>query len=694
MKNIFLLFIAIYIGSSFIKPDEGIYPVSSIQNIDLAKAGINLKANEIFSENGGAISDALVRLGGCTGSFISKEGMIITNHHCVFGSVSRLSTPEQNYLRDGFYASEKRAELHTGLPAKITINSSDVSESVLNGVSSLTGDARTLKLSINIKSIIQAEERKDSTYTYEISEMFEGRQYFLFKYLTLLDVRLVYVPPRYIGEFGAETDNWEWPRHTGDFSIVRAYVGKDGKPSKYNKENVPFNPKRHLKINPNGTADDDPVFILGYPGRTYRHQPFQFVKHQYQYFMPEVVDWFSWRIDKMYEISNGDEGKYLSFAGTIKGLANTEKNFRGKIQGLTRTTVLGDKQAQDLAIQNLASAAINKVEYSTVMGTIDTIYAIKNGSFKQDFYVGRMLRDIAPMGAAMYAYSQVKNETSTKDFDRFSDYYQMNDKELNIESLHYLIKKINDIYASTHEGLRPLVEMTKEKLAKCYDKSKFSDYQNKLKPLIESKSKKIFNKKDPLMKICKELYPLYLEAVEREKYFREKNELLMPKYTELKEQLLKTDFIPDANSTLRFTYGRVKGYSPNDGEYHYPHTTLEGVLEKANSREDYYMPQDAIDIYRRENVSKTLLDKKTGKVVVGLLYNLDTTGGNSGSPVLDANGNLVGINFDRAYTATINDYAWNDKYSRSIGVDIRYVLYVIKYIGKADTILDELQIKL
>lgn len=678
--------------SSFSIPDEGQYPVNRIAQVNLKKAGINLTANQIFNEKGGALSDALVRLGGCTGSFISEKGMIITNHHCVFGSVSRLSTEENNYLRDGFYAKSNGEELKTGLPAKITISSKDVSNLILIGVEGTYGEARSKRLKANIKSIIEMNRKKDSSYTYEVSEMFEGKQYFLFKYITLLDVRLVYVPPRYIGEFGAETDNWEWPRHTGDFSVVRAYVGKDGKPAKYSKDNVPFSPDRHLKINPAGTKENDAVFILGYPGRTYRHQPYQFVNFQYKTFMPTVVDWFSWRIDKMYELSKDNTSRYLGYASKIKRLANTEKNFRGKIQGLTRTDVLAVKKTQDENIKKIAKNANNAFsDYGKVMGELEDIYATRNKYYELDFYVSRLVRDIQSMGTAMKAYAQ--RENTKIELEAFNNNQANVDVELDAHSLHELVNKINMLYAQLNDGKQPLTQITVEQWVKCIQKSRFGNGEM-IREAVKGKSEKFVTKKDVLYKWCEEIYPLYKETSKRGSDFAAKNAVLMPKYTELKMQLLKTDFIPDANSTMRFTYGTVKGFSPNDGEYHYPHTSLSGVLEKANSEEDYYMPQDAIDIYRRATVSKMLLDPKTNKVTVGLLYNLDTTGGNSGSPVLDANGDLVGVNFDRAYTATINDYAWNDKYSRSIGVDIRYVLFVMKYIGKADRVLDELKIKL
>ncbi len=693
MKKTLLGAAVIALLCAFTLPDEGMFPVSKLSGINLKKAGIKLSAEQIFSEKGGAVSDALVRLGGCTGSFVSSEGMIITNHHCVFGSVSRLSTPENNYLRDGFHAPDKDKELHTGLPARITISSRDVSSDVLKGLSGLSGSERDKKLAGNTQALLRAEKQKDSLYTYEISEMFKGKQYVLFKYLTLLDVRLVYVPPRYIGEFGAETDNWEWPRHTGDFSIVRAYIGKDGKPAKYSKDNVPFKPNRHLKINPNGTQENDAVFILGYPGRTYRHQPYQFLKYQNDKFMPAVVDWFQWRINKMHELSANDEATYLGFAGTIKGLANTEKNFRGKLQGLARTSVLADKQALDNQLQTLAMEEENKEKYGKVLKSLEGIYGTRTLNFDADFYLSRLLRDVPPVAAAMEAYVQTLKGEGYK-HENFLNHYRQHNHELNLASIKYLLPRINKGYESTHYGARLTDQYSDRQIEKMYAKSIYPQYTKKVVPYVTQKSKKLYRKKDPLYKLCEKLYPAYREMQKRYADFKASNDLLMPLYTELKMKSLKTNFIPDANSTLRFTYGRVKGYSPNDGEYHYPHTTLRGVLQKANSMPDYKMPADALAVYNQSKVASQLLDKKSGKVIVGLLYNLDTTGGNSGSPVMDAEGNLVGINFDRAYTATINDYAWNDKYSRSIAVDIRYVLYVIKYIGKANNVLDELQIKL
>ncbi len=697
MKKIkyFIFILFAIISTAFIIPDEGMYPVSNLSKIDFKKAGINLSANQIFNEQGGAISDALVRLGGCTGSFISNEGMIITNHHCVFGTVSSLSTPENNYLRDGFYSGNKEKELSTGMPAKITIKSKDVSIEVLINSLGKYGKERDQVLKTNINLLINKEKQKDSLYTYEISEMFAGKQYVLFTYLTLIDVRIVYVPPRYVGEFGAETDNWEWPRHTGDFSIVRAYIGKDGKPAKYSKDNVPFKPNRFLKINPNGTQENDAVFILGYPGRTFRHQPAAFFDYQYTHFMPQIIDWYTWRIDKMYELSKNNEAKYLSFAGNIKGLANTQKNFKGKIQGLGRTNVLSEKREEDKKMALFANEQSRKNLYGNVIEDITQLYNQRSENANLYFYLQRLVNEIPQIGAGFEAYKQIKEERKIHDFSVFErNYSNINDNALNIESIQYLTEKINESYAKTHQGAVLIERQNTTQITKMYYKSLFSDYQNKVMPAIEKKSKKLFNKKDFFVKMAANIFDAYLESIAFEQNFKAKNDMLLSSYTNLKMEFKNTDFLPDANGTLRFTYGHVKGYSPNDGEYNYPHTTLKGIIEKANSMPDYIMPLDALSIYKNTIVSPILLDKKTGKVVVGLLYDLDTTGGNSGSPVMDADGNLIGVNFDRTYTATINDYAWNESYSRSVAVDIRYVLFVLKYIGNAEQVLEELKIKI
>ena len=288
---------------------------------------------DVFNPDGVSLTDALVRLGGCTGSFVSSEGLIITNHHCVFSSVAAVSTGEQDYLTKGFMADSREKELKTSLPCRITDSYEDVSAKILAGITENTSPKEKAEIiSRNRKALIEIEKGKYPDHEIAISEMFVGKSYTLFRYILLEDVRLVYVPPRNVGEFGRETDNWEWPRHTGDFSFVRVYVGPDGKPAKYSEDNVPYKPAKHLNIKL-GAEENDLAFILGYPGRTYRHQPSQFLDYQYEHHLPFYAKYLRWRIDNLTEQVKDDQDAYLKVAGRMKSWANVEKNYLGKNSG-------------------------------------------------------------------------------------------------------------------------------------------------------------------------------------------------------------------------------------------------------------------------------------------------------------------------------------------------------------------------
>ena len=349
------LFLLIVISFAFIpiKPDEGMFPLSDIKNINLNEKGLKISVDEVYNPNGVSLVDALVKLGGCTGSFVSNEGLIITNHHCVFGIVSNASTVENNYLENGFLAESREKELPAkGLSCRITDSYEDVSVEVLEAANSAEDiSKRTTAISDKIKEIVEREQKKDSTITATVSEMFVGEQYVLFKYKTINDVRLVYVPPRNIGEFGGESDNWVWPRHNGDFSFVRAYVAQDGSNAKYSEDNIPYQPKKFLQVNPNGVNEEDFVFILGYPGRTYKHQPSQFLMMQEKYQLPYIQDLFAWMINLYEKRGENDPEFALNISSAIKGLANTEKNYRGKMQGMERLKLVQKKQEEEKQLQ-------------------------------------------------------------------------------------------------------------------------------------------------------------------------------------------------------------------------------------------------------------------------------------------------------------------------------------------------------
>ncbi|MEY3965474.1 MAG: hypothetical protein RL263_643 [Bacteroidota bacterium] len=681
------------------------FPLNYLNINDLKNAGIKLEADQIFNPSGVSLTDALVRVGGCTGSFISEEGLIITNHHCVYGNVARLSNKDHNYLEDGFVAGDKSAELPVSMPCRITQSYEDVSDEVLKGLDENT-DAKTRLMTIaaNIKTITEREQKANPELDIEVSEMFVGKSYTLFRYVLLKDVRLVMAPPLTVGQFGGDSDNWEWPRHNGDFSLVRAYVGKDGKPAPYSKDNIPYKPKNTLKINPNGTKEGDFVFIMGYPGRTFRHESGSYLKFQQEVQLPVIQQFYKQYIDWMKEYSEGDVNKRLAFAGTIQGMENTEKNYRGKIQGLRRTDVVAQRLSQDAQLKSIYNAETQPREYEfakTTMAEIEKSWAMKTQIGKLYLY-STFLDNQSKIGHIGNVLLRIQNEQLHPSNSEIIVDAEKSLKVIDWKMEQHVVESIlNDLYKITcSSGKSSFKYGNKEGLnadgKKLLHKSLFMGSKSPEAILAEwKKSPQKFNyKKDALLLILKELQP----DIESAKLVWSNTGLelskLMPRYISLREKLLQSQFIPDANSTLRLTYGYIRSYSPNDGEHHSPYTSLDGIFEKANTSNDYRLPQMVADKLRKENIPQIFKDPKTGKVVVGILYNMDTTGGNSGSPVLNDRGELIGINFDRSFTATINDFAWNEKYSRSIGCDIRYVIYVLKYVSEADHILKELNISL
>lgn len=681
--------------------EEGMFPLNYLNESALQRAGLKMNVKDVFSPGEVALASALVKVGGCTGSFISPEGLVITNHHCVYGGVAGLSTAKNDYLENGFVARKKEEELPINMPCRITESYEDVSGRVLKGIDASTDPAtRSQLISSNIQVIIEEEKGKNPELNPEVSEMFVGRSYMLFRYFTITDVRLVFAPPVTIGQFGGDLDNWEWPRHNGDFSMVRAYVGPDGKPAKYNKNNVPFKPKRHLELNTKGTKEGDFVFILGYPGRTFRHESAPYLKFQQEKQLPLIQNWYSWYIKQMRDLSEGDNSKFLAFAGEIQSLENVEKNYRGKMQGLTRTRLVDLKWADEDAMQmkllsSIGSADSSKFPNKMVIPAIRKIWERKtelaNDRYSFMFLINQSNPYYLAHQTARFTEIYKKAKTAEQKKQVLQEYvksiqvgYSIIDKKLEREVLKKLLPRLKSYF--------PVKDIDKQ-VDQIFAKDKCFDTTFVFGNLRKN-PEKLLAYSGPMVVMAKSLLPKITEIEEEWARMDQTLKAVMPAYLDMKQSYKEGQFIPDANSTLRLTYGYIKRYRPNDAEVHLPYTTLDGVFEKANTAADYRLPKNVADNLRIKEVPAILKDEETGAVIVAFLYNLDTTGGNSGSPVLDAYGRLIGINFDRAFTATINDYAWNDKYSRSIGCDIRYVLFVMKYVGKADHLLTEMGVSL
>ncbi len=712
-----LITLSIFLGMISSSPDEGMYPLSEIQKVDLVKAGLKIDPKEVYNPNGISLVDALVNLSGCTGSFISENGLIITNHHCAYGSIAKVSSVENNFLENGFHAKSLEEEIPaSGSTVKIIDSYQDVSDEVLNTIKNISDPTERAKvLSEKLKEISDKATNEKESIVSEVAEMFAGKSYVLFKYKIIRDVRLVYAPPQSIGNFGGETDNWVWPRHTGDFSLLRAYVAKDGSSASYSKDNVPFKPKKFLKINPNGIEEGDFAFILGYPGRTFRHRPAAYLKYQQDYLLPFTSNLYDFAIKTMQDLSKDDKALKLKFASRMKGLANTMKNYQGKMKGLRKINLVEQKFNEEKELQKFINENPElKKKYGNLLSEINFVFSKIDETALADLWMRQIQNFSTTLSLANFVLNYVE-EIQKPDSERKIQFQEKNLKQtlITLENLRanynpdfekeILMKMFLDaskfketsrIYALDYllegNGSNPedtFSEFIENKIIG--SKIREKDYFDLL---LKKTPDEIAKSQDELFIFTSKLRKQILQNEKENQKIEGKLNKLYGDLVDVKMEWKKTNFIPDANSTLRLTFGYIKGYNPADAVYMEPFTSIDGVIEKSlTGEEDFVIPDKLKTLYNKKDFGK-YVNKKTGKLPVAMLYNMDTTGGNSGSPIFDAYGNLIGINFDRAYEATINDFAWNESYSRSIGVDIRYVLWILDKFSNAQNILKELNI--
>jgi hypothetical protein len=639
-------------------PGEGMYPLSELKKLDLKKLGFNLSLNDIYNPDGISLINAIVNIGGCTGSFVSENGLILTNHHCAFGAVSRASTPENNYLENGFYAAGIKDEIPAaGYTVRITESYKDVSDEVLAGLDEISDFAeRSRVIEKRMNEIAAREKDEANAIDAEVSEMFPGKSYILFKYKIIKDVRLVYVPPRSIGEFGGETDNWIWPRHTGDFSFLRAYVAPDGSSAEYSENNVPYRPQKFLKINPGGVKENDFVFILGYPGRTYRNYPAWFLDYQQNYFLPYNEQLYSNMIDALENLSENDKALELKYAPFIKGLSNAMKNYRGKMLGIRKLELLKKEYEEDRKLKDFIDGNPELEEkYGNLFDELESVYNKLFDNIRPSMWLNRLYRFSNVINYADGLLNQIEGKPAN-DINKI--YSRI---DLPFEKA-FLGKMLNDALTfSELSSVEAVNDFVKD--------SDTKTFVNKLvgsKFLAEETVNKLINgdfnysdinpEEDLLLAFVASLRKQKDELNEISDYVDGKLNMLLPQYIEVRKLYEGKSFIPDANGTLRMTYGNIKGYEPRDAVYYKPITTLEGVIEKSYLGNEYAVPDNLRTAYDQKKFGE-FFDSSVGGVPVAILYNTDTTGGNSGSPVMNANGELVGLNFDRCFEATINDYA-------------------------------------
>lgn len=720
MKRLIVFFVVIFLClnlSFFLHPEEGMIPLSEIHKLDLKALGFQLESTELYNPNGISLIDGIINLRGCTASFVSPDGLILTNYHCAFPAIQSVTTKEKDYMRDGFTAGsrsqEVRAENYT---VRVIESYREVSKEVLSVVKEKMDFARRTKaIEKKIKEIELQIEKKYPGRRAEVAEMFMGKTYVLFVYTYLKDVRLVYAPPRSIGEFGGEIDNWMWPRHTGDFAFLRAYTAPDGSFADYAPDNVPYHPKKYLQLAPEGVKEEDFVFILGYPGRTHRHRTSYFISFEEEVKMPYIVKLYRYMINILEEMSKKDRTVEIKLSSHLKGLWNRMKRYQGQLKGMKNLKLAQKRKEKENALQEFIDADPKRREkYGNLLQQLKNFYGEKRLDAGYDLLLENFLRSSTLLNNAYKVY-EASRERAKADTEREPDYMDRNfDRTLqwmkqDLRNYYEPVDKIflKDMFLRAIElkekdypsipAVEEIIKNTDNTgraidafIETAYSSSRLND-EAYMMDLLKKTTRELDQVEDPFIRLARALYPTYKKQEDKEKGQKGQLDQLLSQLIDVKKEFAGKDFIPDANSTLRLTYGHIRRYSPADAVVNTPFTTLGGVVEKQTGKEPFIAPQKLIDLYKAKDFGK-YVHPGLKDVPVDMLYNTDTTGGNSGSPVLNAKGQLVGLNFDRVFEATINDYAWDESYSRSIGVDVRYILWFLDKFGEARHLLKEMKV--
>lgn len=686
MKKILLILLALF--SLTTHADEGMWLPSLLNQEridDMRTKGLKLTAEDLYSINQASLKDAIVIFGGgCTGELISNQGLLLTNHHCGYGQIQKHSSVENDYLTYGFAAMNRQQELpNPGLKVQFLQQMTDVTDQVLKGVApTMTDKERRSIVATNSRTIVE-QATKGNTLRATVEALYYGNQYFLFTYKAFEDVRLVFAPPSSVGKFGGDTDNWMWPRHTGDFSIFRIYANANNEPAKYSVDNIPFVPKTSFKISTAGVKNGDFTFIYGYPGRTSEYLHSEAVKYLQQIGNPLKIGIRTQRLEIMNREQAKDAAVRIKYAAKNAGVSNAWKKWQGELLGVTRLKTIENKQRLEA---DFIKWSQDKPEYRGTVEKFKMLYdSLSPIAYARDYYNETAMAMEVLRAAAMFA--NMDKDTSEELLKRVDDFYKDYVLEIDCQTtialLNQLLKELDPKFLPS--------DFTAAAIDQLYAKTIFTDKDKVVQALKSTQAKQIITS-DPAFKMWstlntklkKEITPRYVEL-------NSHIDLLYRTYMRALMQMQPNrEFYPDANSTLRVAYGKVEGYSPRDGISFGTVSTLDGVMQKDNPEiYDYDVPAKLREIYRTKDYGRWEVD---GTVPVCFIASNHTTGGNSGSPVLNGKGELIGVNFDRCWEGTMSDIQYDPVVCRNISLDIRYVLFIIDKLGGAGYLIDEMEL--
>jgi len=718
-KRIIVLFVAIFVAfTSTVKADEGMWILSLIHKNyeDMKKQGFKLTANDVYNINKASLKDAICGLSNerfpmgffCSAEIVSGQGLLLTNHHCGYESIQNHSSVEHDYLSDGFWAFSKDQELsNDDMCASFLVRIDDVSDRVLKDVTEeLSYDKRQTLINKAIKEIVK-ESKKDNSYNVEVKDMFAGNQYFLFVFETFKDVRLVGAPPSSIGKFGGDTDNWMWPRHTGDFSMFRVYCAPDGKPAKYSKDNIPYQPKEFLPVSIKGVDKGDFAMVMGFPGQTERYMTSFGVKEKIDILNPTAIKIRTKKLDLMKQDMDASNKVRIQYASKYAQTANYWKYFIGESKGLRKLNIIEQKQELEKQFTDWLNASPDRQKlYGTVLSSIEKNYTenkekslgyqyVIEGLFQggeiiafplQSMQLYRALSAEKPDAATIKTFTDNLREAGK---NYFKDYNASTDKKIFAALLKIYYEDVPQVYQL--EIFSTVQKKYKGDFARyaedVFKKSIFAD-ETRFSAFLDNPSKKALDNDMAFVVSQQALQQYFSLGNSASDEFENATRLFEKGIMEMQAGKL---FYPDANSTIRLTYGTVGDYKPADAVQYHFYTTLSGIMEKEDSTNDeFVVPAKLKELYNKKDFGQYASPNNDLRIC--FTTNNDITGGNSGSAVINGNGELIGIAFDGNWEAMSGNIAFENTLQKCINVDIRYVLFIIDKYAGAHNLINEMKL--